>query len=138
MMKTCAVFLFCFLLISISFAAEKQEADNLLLKEMAALDKAFKATLDAVILNQPGRVAPAYEEVEKIRKQMEQHILAGKKITLPKNQDLFKVFIRMDNRFHRDVEVLVEASVKGNMRTVQRQTYRLMQHCVKCHYLFRK
>jgi cytochrome c556 len=122
----------------ISSAAEKQNAENLILKEMIALDKAFKTIIDAVVLNQIERIAPAFEDVHKVREQVEHAVKEREKIILPKNQSLFKVFVRMDNRFHHEVEILIDASKKKNMKAVQRQVNRLLNMCVRCHAMFRK
>lgn len=123
---------------SISSAAEKQNAENLIIKEMIALDKAFKTTIDAVVLNRLDKIAPAFEDVHKVREQVEHAAKEREKIVLPKNQSLFKVFVRMDNRFHHEVEILVDASKKKNMKAVQRQVSRLLNMCVRCHGLFRR
>lgn len=123
---------------SISSAAEKQNAENLIIKEMIALDKAFKTTIDAVVLNRLDKIAPAFEDVHKVREQVEHAVKEREKIVLPKNQSLFKVFVRMDNRFHHEVEILVDASKKKNMKAVQRQVSRLLNMCVRCHGLFRR
>ena len=64
---------------SLSSAAEKQNAENLILKEMVALDKAFKTTIDAVVLNRLDKIAPAFEDVHKVRKEVEKTVKEGKK-----------------------------------------------------------
>ena len=53
--------------------AEAQD-ENLVRKEMAALDRAFKITIEAVVLNQPEKIAPAFAEVQKIMEQVEQAV----------------------------------------------------------------
>ncbi|MEK7296708.1 MAG: hypothetical protein AAB069_02290 [Planctomycetota bacterium] len=117
--------------------AEAQD-ENLVRKEMAALDKAFKITIDAVVLNQPEKIAPAFAEVQKIMEQVEQAVKDKKKIALPRNQNKFKVFVKLDNRFHREVGALVIAAKKNRMRAVNRQTHNLFNMCVRCHDIFRK
>ena len=140
-MRSGTVFIILSLLIflsGIAAADEKQETQNLILKEMAALDKAFKITVDAAILNQPDKIAPAFVEVQSIMERVEQAVKDKKKITLPKNQNKFRAFVRLDRRFHRDVEILVRAAKKNRMRTVYRQTHNLFNMCIRCHELFRK
>ena len=122
----------------ISSAAEKQNAENLILKEMVALDKAFKTTIDAVVLNRLDKIAPAFEDVHKVREEVEKTVKEGKKIALPKNQERFKMFVGLDNRFHKEVEILIESAKKNHMGRVQKQTNRLLGLCVKCHTMFRK
>ena len=123
---------------SLSSAAEKQNAENLILKEMVALDKAFKTTIDAVVLNRLDKIAPAFEDVHKVRKEVEKTVKEGKKIALPKNQERFKMFVGLDNRFHKEVEILIESAKKNHMGRVQKQTNRLLGLCVRCHTMFRK
>lgn len=125
-------------LCGIAYGADTQETQGLIMKEMAALDKAFKITVDAVILNQPDKIVPAFAEVQSIREQVEQAVKDKKKITLPKNQNKFKAFLRLDHRFHREVEAMVRAAKKKRMRAVNRQTHNLLTMCVRCHDIFRK
>jgi cytochrome c556 len=122
----------------IAYGADKQESQNLIMKEMVALDKAFKTAIDAVVLNQLERIAPAFEDVHKVRKQVEHAVKEREKIILPKNQSLFKVFVKMDDKLHHEVKILVDASKKKNIRAVQRQVNRLLNMCARCHGLFRK
>jgi hypothetical protein len=119
-------------------SAEKPEPQNLIQREMAALDSALKTTIDAVVLNEPGRISPAFDEVNRIREQVEHTIKNGTKIALPKNQKRFKEFVRLDNKFHHDLEVLLRAAKKNSTSVVQRQTHRLLDACVRCHTIFRK
>lgn len=140
-MMTKISFIVAFMIVfftGIAYGYDKQESQNLIMSEMVTLDKAFKTAIDAVLLNQLERIAPAFEDVHKVREQVEHAVKEREKIVLPKNQSLFKVFVRMDNRFHHEVEILVDASKKKNMKAVQRQVSRLLNMCVRCHDLFRK
>jgi len=122
----------------ISSAAEKQNAENLILKEMVALDKAFKTTIDAVVLNRLDKIVPAFEDAHRVREEVEKTVKGGKKIALPKNQERFKMFVGLDNRFHKEVEILIESAKKNHIGRVQKQTNRLLGLCVRCHAMFRK
>lgn len=140
-MMTKISFIVAFMIVfftGIAYGYDKQESQNLIMSEMVTLDKAFKTAIDAVLLNQLERIAPAFEDVHKVREQVEHAVKEREKIVLPKNQSLFKVFVRMDNRFHHEVEILIDASKKKNMKAVQRQVSRLLNMCVRCHDLFRK
>ncbi|HBR21338.1 MAG TPA: hypothetical protein DD713_02015 [Nitrospiraceae bacterium] len=140
-MMTKISFIVAFMIVfftGIAYGYDKQESQNLIMSEMVTLDKAFKTAIDAVLLNQLERIAPAFEDVHKVREQVEHAVKEREKIVLPKNQSLFKVFVRLDNRFHHEVEILVDASKKKNMKAVQRQVSRLLNMCVRCHGLFRK
>ena len=127
--------LVCF--ISIGTAEENQESGNLIQREMVALDSALKTTIDAIVLNEPKRIGPAFDEVNKTREQVE-HAAEHKAITLPRNQKRFKEFVRLDNKFHHELEILLKAAQKNKMRIVQKQTHRLLDACVRCHAIFRK
>ena len=130
-----------FLLVSFSgigIAGEVQESGNLVQKEMITLDSAFKTTIDAIVLNEPGRIGPAFDEVNNIREQVEHAVEHKARITLPRNQKRFKEFVRLDNKFHHELQVLLKAAKKNKMRVVQKQTHRLLDACVRCHAIFRK
>ncbi|RJQ41555.1 MAG: hypothetical protein C4550_01405 [Nitrospiraceae bacterium] len=123
---------------SITLGADKEASQTLIIREMAALDKAFKTTIDAVVLNRLDKIAPAFEEVHKVREEVEKTLKEGKKIALPKNQERFKLFVSLDNRFHKEVEILIESAKKNHTGRVQKQTNRLLGLCVRCHVMFRK
>jgi len=130
-----------FLLVSfpgIGITGEDQESGNLVQKEMIALDSALKTTIDAIVLNEPGRIGPAFDEVNTIREQVEHAVEHKARITLPRNQKRFKEFVRLDNKFHHELQVLLKAAKKNKMRVVQKQTHRLLDACVRCHAIFRK
>ncbi|MCL5021869.1 MAG: hypothetical protein M1497_00590 [Nitrospirae bacterium] len=136
--------LFCFsvscvlVLLSAAGAEEKPEPQNLIRQEMAALDKAFKTTLDAVVLNEPERIAGAYEDVNRIRERLKRAEKEGTPIVLPRNQKRFREFARLDDKFHKDVRALVRAAAKKKVPAVRRETHRLLDACVRCHAIFRK
>lgn len=64
---------------SIALSADKEASQNLIIKEMIALDKAFKTTIDAVVLNQIDKIAPAWEDVHKVREEVGKTVREGKK-----------------------------------------------------------
>jgi len=119
-------------------SAQPLESKNLIQKEMLALDSALKVTIDAIVLNELGRIHPAFEEAHRIRQQVEQAIKGDRKILLPRNQKRFKEYVRLDNKFHRDIELLLRAAKKNKMAAVQRQTHLLLDACVRCHAIFWK
>jgi len=125
-------------LTGIAYGADNPETQNLIMKEMVELDKALKTTIDAVALNQLDKIEPAFEEVHKVREEVKKSAKEGRKIALPKNQGRFKLFVSLDNRFHREVGILIESAKKNHTGRVQKQTYRLLSLCVRCHAMFRK
>jgi len=131
-------FVAAFSAVGIAAGVEQQGSRDLIQKEMIALDSAFKVTVDAIVLNEPGRILPAFEETNELRVQVERAVKGGTKIVLPKNQKRFREFVRLDNKFHRDLELLLKAAGKKNVAAVQRQTHRLLDACVRCHRIFRK
>ncbi|HUO77344.1 MAG TPA: hypothetical protein VMU21_07170 [Thermodesulfovibrionales bacterium] len=124
--------------ISIGIAEENQESRNLIQREMIALDSALKTTIDSLVLDEPGRIGPAFDEVDKIREQVEYAVEHKVRITLPRNQKRFKEFVRLDNKFHHELQTLLKAAKKNKMGVVQKQTHRLLDACVRCHAIFRK
>lgn len=132
------LFLAAFSPVAVAAGVEQAASDNLLQKEMLALDSVLKVTVDAIVLNEPARIVPAFREVNEIREQIEQAVKGKTKITLPRNQKRFKEFVRLDNKFHRDLEILLAGARKGNMGAVQRQTHRILDECVRCHRIFRR
>lgn len=131
-------FVAAFSVIGTATGVEQQESRNLIREEMIALDSAFKVAMDAVVLNQPGRILPAFQETNALRVEVERAVKGGAKIELPRNQKRFREFVRMDNKFHQDLELLFKAAKKNNMGLVQRQTHRLLDACVRCHRIFRQ
>jgi hypothetical protein len=131
-------FVAAFAAVAIAAGVEQQGSRNLIQKEMIALDSAFKVTVDAIVLNEPGRILPAFEETNELRVQVERAVRGRTTIVLPKNQKRFREFVRLDNKFHRDIELLLKAAGKNNVAAVQRQTHRLLDACVRCHRIFRK
>jgi len=131
-------FVAAFSVIGTAAGVEQQESKNLIREEMIALDSAFKVAMDAVVLNQPGRILPAFQETNALRVEVERAVKGGAKIGLPRNQKRFREFVRMDNKFHQDLELLFKAAKKNNMGLVQRQTHRLLDACIRCHRIFRQ
>lgn len=135
------VLIFCtiiFLSFRIAEGTEQPGSGNLIQREMLALDSALKVAVEALVLNEPGRIVPAFLEVNQIREQVEGAVRGGAVIMLPQNQKRFKEFVRLDNKFHRDLELLLAAAKKNNMGALQRQTHRLLDACVRCHRIFRR
>jgi hypothetical protein len=68
----------------------------------------------------------------------EHAIKAGEKVRLPRHQKRFKEFVRLDNKFHHELEVMLKAAKKNKIVAVKRQAQRLLDACVRCHNVFRK
>lgn len=103
---------------------------------MRLLDKAFKNLIDSFILNNPDAIEEPFHEVHKAKANTEKALEKGE-LRLPKNSDKIKQFIQMDERFHKKLERLLDASRKKDMKTVQDVTHKLLNGCVECHRKFR-
>ena len=110
---------------------------NLVKEEMLALDPVFKKIIDAVVLGDMKKIKPVLKEVHEAREEVEKAVKAGQKIVLQKNQDQFKEFVEMDDKFHEDFEALEKAAEAGNKKLVKDLTHRLLDACVVCHERFK-
>jgi GTPase involved in cell partitioning and DNA repair len=129
------LFLLNFFLCSLVIA-ETHDQKNLIVEEMTALDAAFKKTVDAVIFNKPENIVTAYDEFKKIRLEANAALKDGK-ITLSRNQNLFKRFVHFDKRFQRETAKLIRAAEKNNMTIIKMQTSKTLSLCSQCHKIFR-
>ncbi len=111
---------------------------NLIKEEMLALDPAFKKIIDAVVLGDMKKIKPALKEVDEAREEVEKAVKGGQKIVLQKNQDRFKEFVELDDKFHEEVEALEKAAVAGDKKEVKNLTHKLLDACVVCHERFKK
>lgn len=116
--------------------AETQNQKTLITEEMAALDTAFKKTIDAVIFNKPENIVTAYDDFKKIRLEANTELKEGK-ITLSKNQNLLKRFVHFDKRFQRETAKLIRAAEKNNMTIIKMQTGKTLSLCSQCHKIFK-
>ncbi len=114
------------------------QAVNLVKEEMIALDAAFKKIIDAVVLANMKIIKPALKDVHEAREEVEKAVKAGQKITLQKNQDKFKEFVELDDKFHEEMELLAKAAEEGNKNLVLKQTHKLLDACVVCHEGYKK
>ena len=111
---------------------------NLVKEEMLALDPAFKKIIDAVVLGDMKKIKPVLKEVHEAREEVEKAVKTGQKIVLQKNQDQFKEFVELDDKFHEDFEVLEKAAEAGNKKLVKDLTHKLLDACVVCHERFKQ
>jgi cytochrome c556 len=111
---------------------------NLVKEEMLALDPVFKKIINAVVLGDMKKIKPVLKEVHEAREEVEKAVRAGRKIVLQKNQEQFKEFVELDDKFHEDFEVLEKAAEAGNKKLVKDLTHKLLDVCVACHERFKK
>jgi len=129
----------CLTAISAMSQTKPEEGMNLLFRrEMWCLEEAFEAIIDGIIFDTMDLVNPTIPPLHKAREKVETAMNAGEKIILPKNQDKFKEFIKLDIKFYGDFEALEKAAGKGQRKVVKDQTHKLLDGCVVCHERFRK
>jgi cytochrome c556 len=128
----------CFIGISAMGQTEPKGGMNVLRREMLALEEVFETIIDAVIFENMELIKPQIPPFHEARKIFEEAINAGEKIELPKNQDKFKAFVKLDNKFQKKFEALEEAAEKGQKEVVKDQIHKLFDACVVCHEKFRK
>jgi len=122
-----------------AWSQTKPESEtNLILEEMAALDRAFKTVIDALVLGDMQRIPPALKEVAEAREKVEQAIKTGQKILLPKNQSQLREFLRLDEQFHVDLEELNKSAQTDQKKAVRNYAHKILDACVVCHEKYRK
>lgn len=132
------IFDFCFVGISAMGQTDPKGGMNVLRREMLVLEEAFETIIDAVIFENLELIKPQIPPFHEARKNFEEAISTGQKIELPKNQDKFKGFVKLDNKFQKDFEALEEAAEKGQKGVVKDKIHKLFDACVVCHETFRK
>src|SRR3989338_5749713 len=123
---------------SIVFAENDKPAmlENPLKTEMQDLDNAFKNLITSIALNNLSAIEEPFHEVHKAKHKTEE-ALERKEIVLPKNNDKMAEFTKIDEKFHHELEELIEASRKGDLKKVQKVTHELLDTCIQCHTKFR-
>ena len=114
----------------------KTTADNPIKAEMRLLNDAFHNLINSLILNNPKAVEEPFHAVHRAKANTEKALERGD-VRLPKNNDKIKQFIKMDKEFHENMEILIEASRKGDMNKVQKTAHELLNGCIGCHNKFR-
>lgn len=126
-------------LIAISAMGQARLRTGMALREeMVALEEAFETIIDAVIFSNMGVIKYAVVRFHKAREKVEEAIISGPRIVLPRNHDKFKEFVELDIKFHKDLTSLEKAAEKGQKKVVKDQTHKLLDSCVVCHERFRK
>jgi len=128
----------CFIVISSLSQTEPGGGMSLLKQEMLACEETFEAIINALIFDNMEVIGATIPSLQKAREKVEKAIRAGEKITLAKNQDQFAEFMKLDDRFHKELNVLLEAAENGHKKVAEEQTHKLLDSCVACHQKFRK
>lgn len=110
--------------------------DNPLKREMRLLDTAFKNLIDSIVLNNPSAIEKPFHYVHEARVKTEGAIKNGE-IKLPKNNERIEEFMKIDRTFHEKLELLINASRKGDLKKIKRFTHSLLDDCILCHAKFK-
>jgi len=128
----------CLIAISAMGQTEPKGGMSVLKGEMLAREEAFETIIDAVIFNNMGLVKPSIPSFHKARVKFDEAMSTGQNVELPKNQDRFEEFVKLDDKFCKEFEALKKAAGAGKKKVVKDQTHKLYDACVVCHEKFRK
>jgi len=117
--------------------AAAEGGTNPLTEEMAQLDEVFRAVVSGVALGDGERVHAALESMHGAMEKTHEGVDAGK-VTIPKNANKVKEFVKMDKEFHAKLESLAQAARKNDQKKMLTLTKQLLDGCVSCHQMFRK
>lgn len=117
--------------------AAAESGTNPLTEEMAQLDEVFRAVVSGVALGDGERVHAALESMHGAMEKTHEGVEAGK-VTIPKNPQRVKEFVKMDKEFHAKLETLAQAAHKNDQKKMLALTKQLLDGCVSCHQMFRK
>jgi cytochrome c556 len=132
------VFGVCFVGNSPMGQTEPQGGMSVLRGEMLALEEAFETIIDAVIFDNMELIKPFLPPFHIAREKFDEAMRTGQKIELPKNQDRFEEFVKLDNNFCKKFEALEKSAEAGNNKVVKDHIHKLFDACVVCHKRFRK
>lgn len=110
---------------------------NPLVEEMITLDKTFRDVVSAVALGEGETVHRALESMHGTMERTHKAVHAGT-VKVPKHAHRTKEFIKLDKKFHRDLETLDRAARKNNQQKMLSLTKKLLDGCVDCHRTFKK
>ncbi len=117
--------------------AAAEGGNNPLVEEMGQLDEVFRAVVSGVALGDGERVHAALESMHGTMEKTHEGVHAGK-VTMPKNPQRMKEFVKMDKEFHEKLESLAQAAQKNDQKKMLTLTKQLLDGCVSCHQIFRK
>ena len=131
-----SIFICMIFAIQIAEAGDIPVTESPVKAEMRLLNAAYMNLITSLIFNNPWAIAEPFNAVHKAKAVTEDALKHGK-LKLPKNNDKIKVFIEMDEQFHKDTEELLEAARRRNMKWVEGVTNKLLTGCIQCHKMFR-
>jgi Cytochrome C' len=111
-------------------------ATSPLIEEMVVLDSVFRKIVSAVVLGEGEKVRKAIHSMHGAMEKTHEGIHSGT-VTLPRNNDRMKEFVKRDMKFHEKLEALAEAGGRGDQKEMLALTKKLLDQCVECHRIFR-
>ncbi|KJU85048.1 Cytochrome c, class II, partial [Candidatus Magnetobacterium bavaricum] len=117
--------------------SHEEHAASPLLEEMVKLNSAFNEIVSGVALGDAERVHKALEPLHGTLEKTHEGIKSGS-VDIPKNKHNVKEFVRLDMKFHKDLEKLAHAAHQNDHKVMLKLTKRLLDGCVNCHQKFRK
>jgi len=128
------------LIVSLIIPSVMVSADDMvnpLIEEMRTLDVAFRDIVSAVAIGDGRRVNKSIDSLHGLRERTHKAVETGM-IRLPRNQHRLKEFLKLDERFHTELELLSKAAHKNNQRKMLILTKKLLDGCVNCHRVFKR
>ena len=117
--------------------ASSPAGSNPLVDEMVLLDRVFQEVVSAVALGGGQRVHRALESLHGTMEKTADGIRSGS-VRVPIKANRVKEFMKLDTKFHRDIEALARAADKNNQPKMLSLTKKLLEGCVTCHRTFRQ
>lgn len=125
------------ILMAVSVSAEERYTSNPLIEEMHSLDNSIREIVSAVATAEGERVIRSIESLHGLREKTHHAIESGM-IRLPKNQHRVREFLKLDMKFHAELDLLLKAARKNNQRKMLVLTNKILEGCVNCHRVFKK
>ncbi len=119
------------------YATDDINFQNPLIEEMRTLDAVFREIVSAVAVGDGKRVYKSIETLNGLMEKTHQAVESGK-VKLPKNQHRVREFLKLDMKFHAELELLSKAARKDKQGKMLVLTKKLLEGCLNCHRVFRR
>ena len=116
--------------------AELPEGTNAVQHEMRLLDDAMRITLTLLANGELAGIPAQIQRVHPARQITEEAIAAGA-YTPPKRADDLAEFQALDDAFHDDLKVLLQAAGRDDLEAATEAYADLVRGCTSCHQAFR-
>ncbi|MBF0345207.1 MAG: cytochrome c [Nitrospirae bacterium] len=113
-----------------------EHTGSALVEEMLKLDGVFHEVVSGVALGDGERVHKALENMHGTLEKTHEGVRSGT-VSIPKNKQNLKEFVKLDKAFHKELEALAHAAHENNQKVMLVLTKKLLDGCVNCHSKFR-